>query len=208
MTKYPRLRPVLPLATLILALLACSLPSTTPPTSTALPRTPTPTPTPTPAYSPTPDLPSGWVTYRSDPLAISLYHPAEWEAVPYGDNKVDLQEKQGQGWVELTILDATTMDRWSLDYTPGMSAEAIIGELARAARENGAFDAPQLIENRSGLSAWAVQGHYDVLDENLLIAAISRSDRGIILTGHGGPDEAEWQRLAPIYEQIVWSVTY
>jgi hypothetical protein len=148
------------------------------------------------------------VTYRSDTLAISLYHPAEWEAVPHGDRKVDLQEKQGQGWIELTVLDATTMDRWSLDYAPGMSAEAIIGELASAARENGAFDDPRPIESRSGLSAWAVQGHYDVLDENMLIAAISMSDRGIILTGHGGADAAQWQLIAPIYEQIVWSITY
>jgi hypothetical protein len=176
---------VLSTAALVLALLACGMPSAATPMPTLPPSTATAAATPTPAYSPTPDLPPGWVTYRSETLAISLYHPSEWEAVPYGDQKVDLQEKQGQGWVEISALDSTTMDRWSLAYTPGMSAEAIIGALARAARENGAFEEPQPIENRSGLSAWAVQGHYDVLDENLLIAAVSLSDRGIILTDMG-----------------------
>lgn len=195
------------MAALMLVVMACNTLSATTPTPTSPPRTPTPTLTATPAYSPTPDLPSGWVTHRSEALAISLYHPTEWEPVPTDEHSIDIQEKQGQGWIEIRVLDATTMDRWGLDYTPGMNAEAIIGELGRAARENGLLEPARQIESRSGLAAWGIQGHYDVLDDNVLIAAISLADRGIILVGHGGSDEAEWERLGPIYQQMVWSIT-
>lgn len=207
MIEHPQRPLATGIAALLLAMLACNTAPATPPTPTSPPRTQTPTPTLTPAYSPTPDLPSGWVTYRSEALAISLYHPSEWEPVPIDDHKIDLQEKQGQGWIEITILDATTMDRWGLAYTPGMPAEAIIGELGRAARENGAFEPARQIDNRSGLAAWGIQGHYDVLDDYILIAALSLADWGIIVVGHGGSDEAEWERLGPVYKQIVWSVT-
>lgn len=207
MIEHPRRQLMAAMTVLTLALLACNAPSTTPPEPTAPPRTSTPAPTLTPAYSPTPDLPSGWVTYRSETLAISLYHPSAWGQVPYDDHKIDLKEEQGQGWIEITALDATTMDRWGLDYAPGMTAEAIVGELAHAARENGIFEAPQQIQNRSGLAAWSIQGRYDIMGETVLIAAISLADRGIILVGHGGLDEAEWERLEPIYKQIVWSAT-
>lgn len=206
MSKHPGRWWVTGMAILIVAA-ACTTFSATPPTPTSPTLTPTVMPTPTPAYSPTPDLPPGWATYRSETLAISLYHPSGWELASTGDLKIDLQEKEGQGWMEITILDATTMDRWGLAYTPGMTAEVIIGDLGRAARENGAFGTAHPIENRSGLAAWAMLGHYDVLDDNVLIAAISLADRGIILVGHGGSDEAEWERLGPIYQQIVWSVT-
>jgi hypothetical protein len=207
MIEHPRRQLMTGVVALALAVQACNTPSTTTLAPTPLPRTPTPAPTLTPVYSPTPDLPSGWVTYRSEAQAISLYHPSEWEPVPTGEHKIDLQEKEGRGWIEITVLDATTMDRWGLDYTPGMTAEAIIGDLGRAARENGAFEPARQIENRSGLSAWGIQGHYDILDDNVLIAAISLADRGIIVVGHGGSDESEWERLLPVYEQIVWSVT-
>jgi hypothetical protein len=192
--------------TLVLATLACGLPSATP-VPTPVPVTPQPTLTPTPMLSPTPDLPGGWETYRSDGLAISLYHPLKWEAAPYDDHKLDLLETQGQGWIEIDALDTTTMDRWGLQYTPGMSAKSVLDALAQAARENGVFEAEHQIENRSGLEAWAVEGHYDALNDFVLIAAVALSDRGIIVVGHGGADEAEWERLRPIYQQVVWSIT-
>jgi hypothetical protein len=204
MTRHRKIS--LTVALISLALLACNMSPSTP-TATLQPETPQPTATFTPAYTPTPDLPVGWVTYHSEALAISLYHPAGWELTLYDEPRIDLLESQGQGWIEITVLDQTTMDRWGLDYMPGMDAEDIVGSLASAVAEDGTFEDPQQIENRSALSACVVQGHYDILDDYVLIAAVGMDAQGIILVGHGGSEQGEWERLRPIYEQMVWSVT-
>lgn len=206
MTEHRRICLGMVLIGLGLSLLACNT-SPVLPTPTLPVDTPQPTLTSTPVYSPTPDLPAGWVTHRSEALAISLYHPSGWELTLYDEPRIDLLESQGQGWIEVSLLDQTTMDRWGLDYTPEVDAKDILGDLARAAGENGTFEDPRQIENRSGLDAWAVQGYYDILDDYVIIAAVGLGNRGIILVGHGGSDEAEWKRLRPIYEQMVWSIT-
>ncbi|MBN1430533.1 MAG: hypothetical protein JXB07_19335 [Anaerolineae bacterium] len=206
MTRHQRISLGMTLVSLALAALACSTPVVEP-TPTVPSETPAPTATWTPAYSPTPDLPPGWVPYRSEIVQISLYRPSDWVVTSYDEPRIDLTEEQGRGWIEIAMLDETTMGQWGLDYQPGMDAEAIIDDLARAAREDGRFEAPRQIENRSGASAWAIAGHYEVLDDFVLIAVVGLDDKGFILVGHGGSDEAEWSRLRPIYEQVVWSVT-
>jgi len=206
MTKHRKISLAMALISLVLAPLACNT-SPSAPTATLRPNTPQPTATFTPAYSPTPDLPVGWVTYRSEAMAISLYHPIGWESTLYDEPRIDLLESQGQGWIEIAVLDQTTMDRWGLDYTSGMEVEDVLGDLASAAGENGTFEDPRQIENRSALGAWAVQGHYDILDDYVLISVVGMDEQGIILVGHGGSVQAEWERLRPIYEQVVWSIT-
>jgi hypothetical protein len=222
-TKHPTLTRILTLAALALTLSACNLPlrrpsaspspdaSNTlpaqtphpdvPPTSLSDPTTPTPTPTPIPTPPP------GWQEHHSDALALTLYHPDDWEPLPFDAHKLDLREVNGFAWAEVNILDQTTAHQWSLAYNPGMAAERILSTLLGAAREDGTFDASHHVQTRDGRTAWASQGYYAILEDNLFIGVIGYSDRAVLVLGHDSGQPDDWgTHLLPLYETLLWSI--
>jgi hypothetical protein len=170
------------------------------------------TPPPTVLPSPTPDLPTGWSAYSSPELGLTLYVPAGWEAVPATGSTLDLWERSGgQGWMEISPITEASTAAWGFTYQAGTQAEGLMDTLVASFGDDGEFEAHRPILTRDGRTARVAQGIYHVYDEELLIGAIALADRAIIIRGHGVEESdnrlAEWARLLPIYEQIVWSIT-
>jgi hypothetical protein len=179
---------------------------------------PTATEEPSPTPSPTPDVPDGWETYRSDELALLLYHPAEWNALTTSADKIDIRGAEGSAWVEIHVVDETNADEWGIDYTTGMSTEDLIETLLAASREDGDFEVDQPLLTRTGAEARVTTGSYHVFDEMILVGVLGLPDRAIVLVGHNAepvgptddgaePPEQTWARLEPLYEQVLWSLT-
>ncbi|HEC21444.1 MAG TPA: hypothetical protein ENI95_00845 [Chloroflexi bacterium] len=162
---------------------------------------------PAPTASPTPDLPPGWVAYNSPALGVRLALPPEWEPLLVNEGKLDLREREGDGWIEINVLDETSADEWNLEYVPGTGGDELLGRLLEAAREDGEYEPPRSLETRGGQTAWLAQGINAIYDEPLLIAVIGLPDRALLIIGHGGEDPDDWEsRLAPLYETLVASL--
>jgi hypothetical protein len=150
-------------------------------------------------------LPPDWVEYPT-PLGLTISLPPDWETIPFDDHKLDLRETSRQGWVEINIVDSTSASDWNLAYTPGMQAQAMLNTLLEAAREDGTFEDPHHLLTYDGRTAWFTEGTYNILGDRLLIGVLGLPDRAILLVGHGPDDEAEWQRLSPIYRLMMQSI--
>ncbi len=210
------------LAFTLLALTSCNLPgiprgtdvfpqvSISSDTETDAIPTPIP-PTLTPAPSPTPDVPSGWSSYDNAELGLRVYVPGGWEPLTSGSHQLVLREIDGDGWIEINVIDETSEAMWGVDYHNGLLPDELLGQLLLALGENGEFEAPHPLLTREGRTARFSTGVYDLLSEQLMVAAISLPERAILVVAHGseGPDLStdDWLRLLPIYKQIVWSIT-
>lgn len=212
------------LCSLLILLTACSFPgvqpdllpssrSSTPPAgsvpdSVLPPVTPTAAAPPLPP-TPTPAPPAGWSTLESAELGLSLYLPPGWEAASAG-RQLDVHETDGEGWIEIRVLDDETDAEWGFDYRSGSSPDDLIEVLLSGLRENGDFEDARLLQTRGGQSASFSTGTYQVFNERLLVGVVAFPDRAAVLLGHSSegvtdPD-GPWARLALLYEQVLASI--
>ncbi len=172
---------------------------------------PTPSVQPSPAPTSTPDLPDGWQEYSSADLGLKVYVPPRWEARPFDAHHLEVREIDSIGWLEIGVVDEASEAEWGLDYRPTMRADELMDILLAALRQNGDFEEARPLLTREGRTARVSTGTYAVLNERLLIGVVSLRERAIIVIGHGSEGAAdadeEWERLAAIYERIVWSIT-
>lgn len=153
-------------------------------------------------------LPEGWLEHRSETLNLSFYHPQDWMPVPVNEFKLDVRDPASFAWAEINHVDQTNAADWSLPYTLAMSAEKILDILVEAAREDGTFDDPHHVVTRDGRTAWATQGVYDILEENLFIGVIGYSTHAVVVLGHDTGEPGDWQtRLLPVYQTLFESIT-
>jgi hypothetical protein len=159
--------------------------------------------------TPTPPVPpEGWLEHRSERLNLAFYCPQDWMPVPVNEFKLDVRDPASFAWAEINHIDQTNAADWSLPYTPGMSAESILDILVEAAREDGTFDDPHHVVTRDGRTAWATQGVYDILEDNLFIGVIGYSTRAVVVLGHDTGEPGDWQsRLLPLYQVLFESIT-
>lgn len=203
------------------ALGACSAPAPNPPTAQAAdpgdvttpgldpiiadPETATPGPTVTP--TPLPPLPEGWVEFEGEPLRVSLGYPEGWEVVPYDTHKMDLRLPGTDGWMEIEVIDAESDDTFSLEYAPGMSAEALLNVLLNAAREDGDFGEATPFETRTGADTWIAEGSYTLLSDRVLIGVMALPDRAILVKGHSPIRDEVWDSaLMDVYRNMLWAL--
>lgn len=222
----PKHSPTPVLLTLTWAILTAACATEAQPTPAALPTDPAvafPLDNPAPAVTPdaltgadghptpTPRLPEGWTEQTNAELDVTFALPPGWEVAPEESHTIGLRETGGDGWAQVSVLDEETSTRWGIAYREGMPAAWVLDALLGALREDGDFTAPAPVETREGYEALASEGVYHVMGERLLVAVVGLPDRTIVVLGHGGetPDDpdAEWSRLRPLYERLVWSIT-
>jgi hypothetical protein len=168
-----------------------------------------------PGGSPTPtaepEITIGWPEYTSPELGLTFLIPEGWQAAIGGLGVLDLRETDGEGWIQVRVLDADSAGEFGFAYEPGADAAAVLDALLAGLREDGDFSAPRTVDTKAGEAALIVEGRYYVLDERLLVGVMAFGDRAVVFTGHGpeGPDasDGEWGRLAPIYEAIIGSTS-
>lgn len=172
--------------------------------------TPEVSPTPIPAVSPTPlpDPPAGWQEYASTEMGISLYYPPDWEVILFDAWHIDVRAGQGEGWIEVYVVDSTNADDFSLEPEMVGDPESIIQAQFIALQENGDFSPFAPLETRFGFSAYSTKGTYSVLEDLLWLAVLDLGERAVIAQGHSLAEVEGWDtNLVPTYEQILWSIT-
>lgn len=167
------------------------------------------TATATPNFTPTPlpDPPPEWQEYSDANTGLSFYYPPDWEVIPYDEHKIDVREGQGDGWIEISTVDATNAELWNV--TPEMLKQphTMIDALLGAAQEDGEFAPAQSIPSRIGGEVWSSQGAYEVLNDKLWIGVTALSDRAVVALGHGTDESEGWDSaMIPTYQNIIWSI--
>ena len=212
----------LPLAILIatFSITACNVPRPNPnanqtPAVTVLPSgsgsgsDPTLAATATPDFTPTPlpDPPAGWQEYSDSNTGLSFYYPPGWEVIPYDEHKIDVRAGQGDGWIEISTVDANNADTWNVTPETLSQPQMMIEALLTAAKEDGEFQPAQSIPSRIGGEVWTSQGVYEVLQDKLWIGVTALTDRAVIGLGHGIEKSEGWDsEMIPAYQNIIWSV--
>src|SRR5574341_871866 len=171
----------------------------------ALPATTASGPTLTP--TPLPPPPGGWIEYQSAPLRLTLHYPPGWEVRPSDDQRFEVREISGDGWIDINVVDESNDEDFSLTYSPGASADALMGIVLSAARQEGEFEDAQSVETRTGISAVMTEGTYELMTERELIAIMGLPDRVILAVGHAPIRDDVWDaNLIQTYQIIVWTI--
>lgn len=170
-----------------------------------------PTITPTLAFTPTPlpDPPQGWLEYQSQEAQIRFFYPPDWEValVPNNFPLLDVRAQQGEGWLEINLIDANSADLFSLSPEMLGDPQALAEAFRSAAETDGEFSAAHLMETRTGVAAWNYAGTNEIYEDRLWVGVMSLTPNAVIALGHAKKDTADWDsRLVPLYQQIVWSI--
>jgi hypothetical protein len=224
MIKRTNLTTTLPLIVL-LGLSACNLPQPQPTQQnvTVLPNGGTPGPdgtitaqnavpataSPSAAVTSTPagDPPEGWLEYANPEMHLRLYHPPDWEVTLPQANLITVRSPDGIGWLEISIVDAANAHEFSVPPETVSNAEAMIQSLLSAAVQEGDFAPAYRFDTRFGANAWATQGTYTIMEDNLWFAVIEQRDRAVLARGHAAESVEDWATsLIPLYEQIAWTI--
>ncbi len=153
------------------------------------------------------ELPDEWVRFDSADMRITVYHPAAWEPVRYGMENVDIEEVDGDGWLEIYMLSDETSDLPDMPYQTGMSSEGVLETVADllASRSAMTFSEAETLLTQAGEAA-AARGYDTEYDEYVYIAALALGDRALICLGWGYERNTWEEEYIPIYEEIVRSI--
>ena len=152
--------------------------------------------------------PEGYVPYRSDDLALTVHHPADWNTAYETDTRsVTLHDPTGKARVSIFASDT---------YPEGTSsADALANGVSRLAEATGGtFGAIEAFQSAAGETAVAqgqaparldVEGGEMLPDLHLYILALAAPDKVIFMNASATGLES-FETFRPMFEEVFRSL--
>lgn len=145
-----------------------------------------------------------WRAYDSVAMRITVHYPSAWEIVYFGPENFDIEETDGDGWLETYMLDTETPDYLGISFDAEADGEDILA-LIRANFQEMLFGEVESLGARAG-EATATRAYDIEHDEYVYAVALVLPDRSLMCLGWGYEETIWEENYIPIYQEIIQSI--